>query len=104
MSNYPEGADNARAPWNSPDVPDITVMMAENELCRDIEMFYDFVGDSNHWKQPSAIAGLPPMISTVNLLQLMLAKGDIAALAEIRRRFIACNQDFINRKIQELME
>jgi hypothetical protein len=86
------------------DAQEIFTMLAENELCNDITLFADFINNVSEIKQPSTTVGLPPMISTLKLLQLMLAKVDVAALTEIRRRFIACNQDFISRKIQELME
>jgi hypothetical protein len=97
-------ADRADKADKQADAQDIFTIMAENELCNDIELFECFLQTAIDVKEPSTIAGLPPMISTVKLLQFMLAKGDVAALTEIRRRFIACNQDFINRKIQELME
>jgi hypothetical protein len=97
-------ADRADKSDKQADAQEIFTMLAENELCNDITLFADFINNVTEIKQPSTIAGLPPMISTVKLLQFMLAKGDVAALTEIRRRFIAQNQDFINRKIQELME
>jgi hypothetical protein len=104
MSNYPEGADNAQAPWNTPDVPDITVMMAENDLCNDVGLFACFLEFASEVKEPCNVAGMPPKISTAALIRLMLSKLDIGALNELRSRFIAENQDFINARIQELME
>jgi hypothetical protein len=104
MTNYPEGADNEKAPWNAPDVPDITVMMAENELHNDLKLFECFLENAIDVNEPCNVAGMPPMISTIALFKLMLAKCDVSALQEIRRRYIAGNQDFINQKIKELME
>jgi hypothetical protein len=97
-------ADRADKADKQADAQEIFTMLAENELCNDIELFECFVQTAIDVKAPSATVGLPPMISTLKLLQLMLAKGDVAAMTEIRRRFIACNQDFINLKIKELME